>query len=972
MAPIQIHTLPSIYAAANESALRDEIEQGLIGTRSPVVPGNEAGDKQWSYTRSVPTMCLYDEAGLRLYDKITSEALEYYLFNDELNLLKTHGADIARSMGFPGREREQKEKEKDEEVETEAEGAPAKPWRQARWGDMEVGKWNGGVNGEAGLGGGWERGYDIVELGAGALRKTAHLLTALSEALPSAPDNHASLPAPIIYHPLDLSHPELHRTLGQMHESFGDKFDGRVACVGLHGDYNAGLDFIREGKLESIRPQVEAAPASAGLQLEMESAPAAKRDISVTPSSRSYSTSTSAPQFTPGPHESPLPSTIADEESVSGAESASGTWSPVENESLGLSRHSLDTTKRPLHLVFLGSSIGNFPREAAAPFLQTLPLSPGDTLLIGLDGRPRPGKEGCTKVELAYNDPSGYTRAFEEHGWDVVRQELGLNGDAGVEFVGRYNETLGRHEAYYRVKGDETLSLPSGSEVTLKKDELLNIEWSYKYSEVEALDLFHRSNLRVVNSWKAPDSEYRLWLLERPELSFATMSTAAADEKTKTKAVPEWAEWVELWKMWDHITLEMIPEEMLHQKPIDLRHICLFYLGHIPTFLDIFLTRLTNGAHTEPEFYKDIFERGIDPDVDDPTKIHPHSEVPSNETDWPSLTEILGFRDRVRARLRSIYDALESGEMEFTRRVARVIWMTYEHEAMHAETLLYMLIQSPLTRPPTIVATPNFDILSKRWREEKQENRILVVPAGEITLGHHDLEAEDAQPFDKDDYEFGWDDEHSSMEPTKVASFRIDSLPISNDDYAAFLKAKTTQGTTIPASWIDVEGEWKIRSLYGPVSFEAAGAWPLMASKNEIDEFVASKGGRLATEAELRLFWASEQGPRVVGPDANVGLKNWHPIPPTNTKTANDGRILHGHNGGIWEWTDTELSGLKGYVPSELYPGYSSDFFDGKHYTVLGGSYASIPRIAARDSFRNFYQANYRFSFVGARVAYDL
>jgi hypothetical protein len=29
------------------------------------------------------------------------------------------------------------------------------------------------------------------------------------------------------------------------------------------------------------------------------------------------------------------------------------------------------------------------------------------------------------------------------------------------------------------------------------------------------------------------------------------------------------------------ITLSMIPPSMLHSKPIDLRHICLFYLGHM-------------------------------------------------------------------------------------------------------------------------------------------------------------------------------------------------------------------------------------------------------------------------------------------------------------------------------------------------------------------------------------------------------
>jgi hypothetical protein len=37
----------------------------------------------------------------------------------------------------------------------------------------------------------------------------------------------------------------------------------------------------------------------------------------------------------------------------------------------------------------------------------------------------------------------------------------------------------------------------------------------------------------------------------------------------------------------------------------------------------------------------------------------------------------------------------------------------------------------------------------------------------------------------------------------------------------------------------------------------------------------------------------------------------------------------------------------------------------------IGGSYATVPAIAGRKSFRNWYQANYRFSFVGARVAYD-
>jgi len=51
----------------------------------------------------------------------------------------------------------------------------------------------------------------------------------------------------------------------------------------------------------------------------------------------------------------------------------------------------------------------------------------------------------------------------------------------------------------------------------------------------------------------------------------------------------------------------MIPPSMLFQKPIDLRHICLFYLGHIPAFLDIHLSKLLNEPNTEPEEFKVAF-----------------------------------------------------------------------------------------------------------------------------------------------------------------------------------------------------------------------------------------------------------------------------------------------------------------------------------------------------------------------------
>lgn len=260
--------------------------------------------------------------------------------------------------------------------------------------------------------------------------------------------------------------------------------------------------------------------------------------------------------------------------------------------------------------------------------------------------------------------------------------------------------------------------------------------------------------------------------------------------------------------------------------------------------------------------------------------------MPTAQEDWPTLAEILKFRDDVRARLQAVYDDIAAGKMAMSRRVGRMLFMTYEHEAMHAETLLYMLVQSPLTRAPSAVALPEWPSLATRWNQEaaKNPNKVLFIPGGKVQIGHHDLEAEDAQyPDEKgwEKHEFGWDIEHPNV-TTEVRDFKVDSLVVTNDDYLSYLQstgADLDDVNALPASWVRDQGEWKVRSLYGPLSFDIAGKWPLMASKLEIEAFAKWKGGRLPTEAELRLLWEHEQGPRPDGLLANVGFKHWHPVP---------------------------------------------------------------------------------------------
>ena len=59
--------------------------------------------------------------------------------------------------------------------------------------------------------------------------------------------------------------------------------------------------------------------------------------------------------------------------------------------------------------------------------------------------------------------------------------------------------------------------------------------------------------------------------------------------------------------------------------------------------------------------------------------------MPQRDEDWPSLSSILEYQDRVRERVLKLYRDIESGEIKLTRRIARIMHMTHEHDIMHAE-----------------------------------------------------------------------------------------------------------------------------------------------------------------------------------------------------------------------------------------------------------------------------------------------
>jgi formylglycine-generating enzyme required for sulfatase activity len=70
--------------------------------------------------------------------------------------------------------------------------------------------------------------------------------------------------------------------------------------------------------------------------------------------------------------------------------------------------------------------------------------------------------------------------------------------------------------------------------------------------------------------------------------------------------------------------------------------------------------------------------------------------------------------------------------------------------------------------------------------------------------------------------------------------------------------------------------------------------------------------------------------------------------------------------GNGWEWTSTPFAPFNGFTPTPNYPGYSSNFFDGKHYVLKGGSQRTAARLLRR-SFRNWFRPDYPYVYATFR-----
>ncbi len=424
----------------------------------------------------------------------------------------------------------------------------------------------------------------------------------------------------------------------------------------------------------------------------------------------------------------------------------------------------------------------------------------------------------------------------------------------------------------------------------------------------------------------------------------------------------------ETWQASDRI-FDLLPREDWLSQPIRLRHPILFYIGHLPAFAWNQVGRglLDKGALRDD--FDDLFERGIDP-----VGVDQHEA----EVRWPKVDEVLEYRDLARDRLLELVDEVaERADSDRLAERGRILNVVLEHELMHQETLQYMLQQVD----PEAKVRP--DGLPPYVFESGVEQGEVEIGGGEVILG-----------ADFDAIEFGWDNEFPAHHET-VADFVIDRTPVTIDQWREFVEAggyrrpelwseadwgwRQRLGVEQPADWEAVGGAVTVRTMFDRLPLDKVAYWPVMVSLAEARAYCVWRGSRLPTEAELhRAMYGSPDGsirefpwgdatpqPGVHG---NFGFRNWSPVAVGNHPEGASAWGLHDTVGNLWQWTASRFApfpGFTAYIPS--YPGYSADFFDDRHFVMLGASWAT-PNPLVRRSFRNWFQDHYQYMFAGFRT----
>lgn len=303
--------------------------------------------------------------------------------------------------------------------------------------------------------------------------------------------------------------------------------------------------------------------------------------------------------------------------------------------------------------------------------------------------------------------------------------------------------------------------------------------------------------------------------------------------------------------------------------------------------------------------------------------------------------------------------------------------LTLQHEQQHGETMLathqlrvgppVLCAADPPPAPTDVAALP----------------AEVVVPAGPFTMGTSTL------PWALDN--------ERPAHTVQVGAFAIDTVPVSNRAYLAFVEDggyqrpqwwsaagwqhRTEAGLTAPLFWQrDTDGGWW-RTRFGVVEPVPPEEPVCHVTYHEAWAYARWAGRRLPTEAEWekaarfdpvtgrsRCYpWGDEEP---TARHANLGQRHLRPAPVGSYPDGASPLGVRQLIGDVWEWTSTDFTGYPGFV-AHPYRYYSEVFFGSHHKVLRGGSFGTDPG-ACRGTFRNWDYPIRRQIFAGFRCVRDL
>lgn len=166
--------------------------------------------------------------------------------------------------------------------------------------------------------------------------------------------------------------------------------------------------------------------------------------------------------------------------------------------------------ERPVLIVLLGSTIGNFPGDRGAELLRRVRglMREEDRLLLGVDLRPGPEKS-VERLERAYNDPGGVTACFNRNVLRVLNRKLGTDFDVeAYRHRAFYDPERAQIEMHLVADGPQRVRLPDGAAIDLPKGASIRTEVSCKYDEASVRELCGRASLTLEEWFLHPEGIY--------------------------------------------------------------------------------------------------------------------------------------------------------------------------------------------------------------------------------------------------------------------------------------------------------------------------------------------------------------------------------------------------------------------------------------------------------------------------------